>query len=77
MPIILDQTTILTVNHPVSIMTQGRGRQAAPAQWPEPRPTAGCRAAPINLCEDPGSGEDFDFTGLDEHSADEDVQHEQ
>ncbi|KAF8224399.1 hypothetical protein L208DRAFT_1311746, partial [Tricholoma matsutake] len=46
-------------------------------QQPAPCPTAGCRAAPVNFHEDPSSGEDFDFTGLDEQSADEDVQHAQ
>jgi hypothetical protein len=59
-------------------MPRGRGRRPAPAaQQPAPRPTAGRRAAPANLREDPGSGEDFDFTSLDEQSADEDVQHAQ
>jgi hypothetical protein len=53
-------------------MARGRGRRAA-----APRPTAGRRAAPANSREDPSSGEDFDFTHLDEQSADEDVQHVQ
>jgi len=56
-------------------MARGRGRR--PAQQPAPHPTAGCRAAPVNSHEDPSSGEDFDFTPLDEQSADEDVQHVQ
>jgi len=59
-------------------MPQGRGRWPAPAaQQPAPHPTAGHRATLVNFHEDPGSGEDFNFTGLDEQSADEDVQHAQ
>jgi hypothetical protein len=67
----------VTVNHPASTMARGRGRRPV-QQQPAPRPTAGRRAAPVNFREDPGSGEDFDFTHLDdEQSADEDVQHVQ
>ncbi|EDQ99474.1 uncharacterized protein LACBIDRAFT_334966 [Laccaria bicolor S238N-H82] len=53
-------------------MAQGRGRK--PTQQPAPPRTAGHRAAPVNFREDPSSGEEFNFTPLDEHSADEDVQ---
>ncbi|EDR08984.1 uncharacterized protein LACBIDRAFT_296634 [Laccaria bicolor S238N-H82] len=53
-------------------MARGRGRKTT--QQPAPPRTAGRRAAPVNFREDPGSGEEFDFTPLDEHSADEDVQ---
>jgi len=53
-------------------MPWGRSRWQTPAvdapQQPAPHPTAGCRAVWVNLPEDPGSGEDFDFTGLDEES---------
>ncbi|EDR00032.1 uncharacterized protein LACBIDRAFT_334520 [Laccaria bicolor S238N-H82] len=49
----------------------GRGRK--PTQQPAPPRTGGCRAAPVNFREDPGSGEEFDFTGVDEHSPDGDV----
>ena len=52
-------------------MARGRGRRAA--QQPAPRPTAGRRVRE----DDPSSGEDFDFTRLDEQAADEDVQHAQ
>ncbi|EDR07026.1 uncharacterized protein LACBIDRAFT_328295 [Laccaria bicolor S238N-H82] len=58
-----------------SVMAQGRGRK--PTQQPAPPRTAGHRAAPVNFCDDPGSGEEFNFTPLDEHSANEDVQHVQ
>ncbi|EDQ98182.1 uncharacterized protein LACBIDRAFT_336199 [Laccaria bicolor S238N-H82] len=53
-------------------MARGRGRK--PTQQPAPPRTAGRRAVPVNFRDDPGSGEEFDFTPLDEHSADEDVQ---
>ncbi|EDQ98471.1 uncharacterized protein LACBIDRAFT_335933 [Laccaria bicolor S238N-H82] len=51
-------------------MARGRGRQ--PTQQPAPPRTGGRRAAPVNFREDPGSGEEFDFTGVDEHSPDGD-----
>lgn len=51
-------------------MTRGRGRRQAPAQQqPAPRH----RVAP--LADNPGSGEEFDFTGLDEQPSDEEIQH--
>ncbi|EDR11759.1 uncharacterized protein LACBIDRAFT_313467 [Laccaria bicolor S238N-H82] len=53
-------------------MARGRGRK--PTQQPAPPRTAGRRAVPVNFRDDPGSGEELDFTPLDEHSADEDVQ---
>ena len=52
-------------------MARGRGRQ--PRQQPAPPRTAGHRPAPGNFREDSGSGEEFDFTPVDEHTPDGDV----
>ena len=56
----------IAVNCPASLMARGRARQ------PRSRP-AGRRAAPGNFCEDSSSGEEFDFTPVDEHTPDGDV----
>src|ERR1700760_1998570 len=61
----------IAVNRSASLMARGRGRQ--PRQQPAPPCTAGRRAAPGNFREDSGSGEEFDFTGADEHNPDGDV----
>ena len=53
----------ITVNGPASLMARGRARQ------PRSR-MAGRRAAPGNFREDSGSGEEFDFTPVDEHTPD-------
>ena len=53
----------IAVNRPASLMARGRARQ--------PRShAAGRRAAPGNFREDSGSGEEFDFTPVDEHTPD-------
>jgi len=49
-------------------MARGRGKQ--PTQQPAPHCPAGHRAAPVNFHEDPSSGEEFNFTGMDKHSPD-------
>jgi len=58
----------IAVNCLASIMAWGRGRQ--PTQQPAPHRPAGCRAVPVNFREGPGSGEEFNFTGMDKHSPD-------
>ena len=56
----------IAVNHPASLMAQGRARQLRSHM-------AGHRAVPGNFCEDSSSGEEFDFTPVDEHTPDGDV----
>ena len=53
----------ISVNRPAPLMAPGRARQ------PRSR-MAGHRAAPGNFREDSGSGEEFDFTPVDEHTPD-------
>ena len=56
----------IAVNSPASLMARGRARQ--------PRShAAGRRAAPGNFCEDSGSGQEFNFTPMDEHTPDGDI----
>ena len=61
----------IAANHPASLMAQGRGRQ--PRQQSGPPRTACHRPAPGNFCEDSSSGEEFNFTPMDEHTPDGDV----
>ena len=56
----------IAVNCPASLMARGRARQLRSR-------TAGHRAAPGNFREDSSSGEEFNFTPVDEHTPDGDV----
>ena len=55
-------------------MAQGGGRRQVARNQAQaaPRPPARRRVAPHNLPESPGSGEEFDFTGVDGRSSDDD-----
>ena len=56
----------IAVNHPASSMTRDRARQPRSC-------AAGRRALPGNFYEDSSSGEEFNFTPVDEHTPDGDV----